>query len=54
MPCFINNSNYKIDFFSNIVHGSDSEASAQREIALWFRPDEINQWPHTAEQWIYE
>ncbi|CAF1557475.1 unnamed protein product [Rotaria sp. Silwood1] len=38
----------------NIVHGSDSETSAQREIALWFRADEINSWPHTAEQWIYE
>ncbi|CAF2690532.1 unnamed protein product [Rotaria sp. Silwood2] len=38
----------------NIVHGSDSEKSAQREIGLWFRSDEINLWPHTAEQWIYE
>ena len=40
--------------FSNIVHGSDSDKSAQREIGLWFRPDEVAQWPHTAERWIYE
>ncbi|MBI3962739.1 MAG: nucleoside-diphosphate kinase [Deinococcus sp.] len=25
----------------NIVHGSDSEASAQREIGLFFRPEEL-------------
>ena len=40
--------------FSNIVHGSDSEKAAKREIDLWFRPDEIASWPHTAERWIYE
>ena len=25
----------------NLVHGSDSPESAQREIALWFSPDEL-------------
>ena len=25
----------------NLVHGSDSPESAQREIALWFEPDEL-------------
>lgn len=25
----------------NLVHGSDSPESAEREIALWFRPDEL-------------
>ena len=43
-----------ISNFSNIVHGSDSEGSAKREIDLWFRPDEIANWTHTAERWIYE
>jgi len=38
----------------NIAHGSDSEKSAKREIDLWFRPDEIAQWTHVAERWIYE
>lgn len=40
--------------FSNIVHGSDSETSAKREIDLWFRAEEVANWPHTAEKWIYE
>ncbi|CAF4069696.1 unnamed protein product, partial [Rotaria magnacalcarata] len=38
----------------NIVHGSDSESAAKREIGLWFRPEEVSDWKHTAEQWIYE
>ncbi|CAF2490506.1 unnamed protein product [Rotaria sp. Silwood2] len=38
----------------NIVHGSDSESAAKREIDLWFRPDEVSNWVHTAERWIYE
>jgi len=40
--------------FSNIVHGSDSEKAAKREIDLWFRPNEVANWAHTAERWIYE
>ncbi|CAF3134671.1 unnamed protein product [Rotaria socialis] len=38
----------------NIVHGSDSESAAKREIGLWFRPEEVSDWKHTAEKWIYE
>jgi len=38
----------------NIAHGSDSESAAKREIDLWFRPDELANWKHTAESWIYE
>jgi nucleoside-diphosphate kinase len=26
---------------NNLIHGSDSPESAQREIALWFSPDEL-------------
>ena len=25
----------------NVIHGSDSEASAEREIAIYFKPEEI-------------
>lgn len=32
---------YANDFTRNIVHGSDSPESAEREIALFFSPDEI-------------
>lgn len=38
----------------NICHGSDSNASARKEIALWFDQDEINSWVKHSGRWIYE
>lgn len=38
----------------NICHGSDSVASADREIALWFNDAEINSWTSANHDWIYE
>ncbi|NWS74236.1 NDK3 kinase, partial [Crotophaga sulcirostris] len=37
----------------NVIHGSDSVESAQQEISLWFRPEELTCWGDTAEHWIY-
>lgn len=45
---------FAIEMGRNIVHGSDSEASAQREIALWFRPEELVDWSDHSGAWIYE
>lgn len=36
----------------NIIHGSDSEESAKREIALFFRDDEIVSYQKTIHKWI--
>ncbi len=36
----------------NIIHASDSEASARREIDLFFRPDEILGWQDGNDPWI--
>lgn len=43
-----------IDIGRNIIHGSDSVDSAEKEIALWFSEDEIVDWKSMAESWIYE
>ena len=32
---------YTLNVRENLVHGSDSPESAEREIAVWFAPDEI-------------
>jgi len=37
----------------NLVHGSDSLASAAREIALFFRDDELIDYSLHGERWIY-
>lgn len=36
----------------NLVHGSDSPESAERELALWFAEGEIVDWQRTNQQWF--
>lgn len=38
----------------NIIHGSDSVKSAEREISLWFKPEELVDYKSCAFNWIYE
>ena len=38
----------------NLIHGSDSLESAKREIALFFRPDEIQTYTRVDEAWLRE
>jgi len=38
----------------NIIHASDSEESAEREISLFFKPEEILEYGRIDEDWIYE
>ncbi|WP_017325662.1 nucleoside-diphosphate kinase [Synechococcus sp. PCC 7336] len=45
---------YGIDIGRNIIHGSDAPETAQREIALWFKPEELASWDATLGAWIYE
>lgn len=36
----------------NIIHGSDSPESAEREIALWFGQGEVLSYEKTIQRWI--
>lgn len=38
----------------NIIHGSDAVETAQREVALWFTPEELADWDPTIKPWLYE
>jgi nucleoside-diphosphate kinase len=38
----------------NIIHGSDAPETAQTEIALWFKPEELVGWEPTLKSWLYE
>ncbi len=37
---------------NNLVHGSDSPESAQREIALWFSTEELAEYPLAGQEWV--
>ena len=38
----------------NIIHGSDAIETAQAEIALWFKEEELVSWSPTITPWLYE
>ncbi|CAG5104822.1 Oidioi.mRNA.OKI2018_I69.chr1.g1575.t1.cds [Oikopleura dioica] len=38
----------------NLVHASDSPANAEREIGLWFQPEEVQSWSRALKKWINE
>jgi nucleoside-diphosphate kinase len=38
----------------NLIHGSDAIETAQREISLWFTPEELVSWEPTIKPWLYE
>jgi len=42
------------DIGRNVVHGSDSVESAQREINIYFTPDELRDYDYLPDRWLYE
>ena len=38
----------------NLIHGSDAPETAQQEIALWFKADELVSWQPSLMSWIHE
>eukprot|EP00330_Aristerostoma_sp_ATCC50986_P009818 CAMPEP_0114588716 /NCGR_PEP_ID=MMETSP0125-20121206/11354_1 /TAXON_ID=485358 ORGANISM="Aristerostoma sp., Strain ATCC 50986" /NCGR_SAMPLE_ID=MMETSP0125 /ASSEMBLY_ACC=CAM_ASM_000245 /LENGTH=154 /DNA_ID=CAMNT_0001785261 /DNA_START=45 /DNA_END=509 /DNA_ORIENTATION=- len=43
-----------IDVGRNIIHGSDSVESAEKEIALWFTESELCDYQLCTNTWVYE
>ncbi|OEH85912.1 nucleoside-diphosphate kinase [Desulfuribacillus stibiiarsenatis] len=43
---------YAVNIGMNIIHGSDSLESAEREINLWFKNEELTQYDVTVSKWI--
>ncbi|XP_051905152.1 nucleoside diphosphate kinase 3 [Hippocampus zosterae] len=44
---------YCVDVERNVIHGSDSVPSAQKEISLWFKHHELQLWERNSTPWIY-
>merc|ERR1712154_331100 len=45
---------YCIQVGRNICHGSDAVESAKKEIALWFKDEELVKWDPITLSWVYE
>ena len=45
---------YAMDISRNVIHGSDSVTSAEREIALYFKPEELVDYRKVGDEWLCE
>lgn len=45
---------FAIDMGRNVCHGSDSVESANKEIGLWFKKEELVEYKPALHAWIYE
>jgi nucleoside-diphosphate kinase len=45
---------YGVSIGRNLIHGSDAIETAQREINLWFAPEELSSWEPSIKSWLYE
>ena len=43
-----------LELTHNLIHGSDSPQSAQREVALFFKESELISWRRDSDSWIVE
>jgi nucleoside-diphosphate kinase len=43
-----------LDLGMNLIHGSDSPARAETEMALFFSPEELHDYERTLDRWIRE
>jgi len=45
---------FGVNIGRNIIHGSDAIETAQTEIALWFKPEELVEWQPNLTAWVTE
>lgn len=45
---------FATDMGRNVIHGSDGPESAERELGIFFKPEELVSWTRTNEAWIKE
>src|SRR5512142_1254574 len=45
---------FALEVGRNLTHASDSVENGQKEVDLWFRPEELVEWSRDADRWIFE
>lgn len=45
---------FGLEIGRNLVHGSDSVASAEREIGIFFEGQPVLEWPRETDRWVFE
>lgn len=45
---------FALEVGRNLTHASDEPANAEKEVALWFKKDELVDWKREVDKWIFE
>ena len=45
---------YALEVGRNLTHASDTPENGEKEIALWFKPEEIADWSRDIDRWVFE
>ena len=45
---------FALEVGRNLTHASDEPANAEKEVALWFKKDELVAWKREVDKWIFE
>jgi nucleoside-diphosphate kinase len=45
---------FALEVGRNLTHASDEPANAEKEVALWFKPEELVNWKREVDRWIFE
>lgn len=45
---------FALEIGRNLTHASDSPENAEKEVALWFKKEELVEWERAVDSWIFE
>lgn len=45
---------FALEVGRNLTHASDEPANAEKEVALWFKSEELVDWTRETDKWIFE
>jgi nucleoside-diphosphate kinase len=45
---------FALEIGRNLTHASDAVENSEKEVTLWFKPDELVNWKREIDRWIFE
>lgn len=45
---------FALEVGRNLTHASDTVENGQKEVELWFKPEELIEWQRASDPWIFE
>ncbi len=45
---------FALEVGRNLTHASDEPANAEKEVALWFKKEELVDWKRDVDRWVFE